>query len=386
MTLAILSRLTLAAASVALAGCSLFGPKPPEPDPVPTFEPRAELRSLWQVGVGSSGTYRFQPAVVSGAVYATGGDGSVVRVEAASGRTQWRRDVGDALSAGVGSDGRTVAVVTVGGEVVALDAASGEERWRASVGAEVLAAPGVSEQVVVVRTSGNRVLAFETADGARRWTYEREMPALTLRNAVGMAVDERAAIVGYPGGKLVSINLENGGPLWEITVSTPRGVTELERVTDVAGIPVVSGDEVCAVTYQGRAGCFDITNGRVIWTVEFSSASGLDRDGPLVFVSSARDAVHALDASDGTNVWTQGPLALRRLSRPLAVGDGVVFGDFEGYVHALDRSNGGIIARTRVSGGAIEAAPVALDGARFVVQTTGGGVEAFELVGAGRSE
>src|SRR5690606_28774325 len=132
------------------------------------------------------------------------------------------------LSAGVGSDGRTVAVVTVAGEVVALDASSGEERWRAPVGAEVLAAPGVSEQVVVVRTSGNRVLAFESADGARRWTYEREMPALTLRNAVGMTVDERAAIVGYPGGKLVSINLANGGPLWEITVSTPRGVTELE--------------------------------------------------------------------------------------------------------------------------------------------------------------
>jgi outer membrane protein assembly factor BamB len=380
------ARLVPLLAAVALTGCSLFGPKPPEPAPVPSFEPRAELRSLWQVGVGSAEGYRFQPAVARDAVYAAGGDGTVARIEAASGRAQWRRDVGDRLSAGVGSDGRTVAVVTRAGEVVALDAASGAERWRAPVGAEVLAAPGVSERAVVVRTSGNRVLAFDAADGTRRWTYEREMPALTLRNAVGMTVDERAAIVGYPGGKMVSINLENGGPLWEITVSTPRGVTELERVADVAGVPVVRDNEVCAVTYQGRAGCFDIVNGRVLWTVEFSSASGLDRAGQQIFISSANDAVHALDARDGTRLWTQGPLSLRQLSRPLAVGGGVVVGDFEGYVHALDRANGGFIARSRASGGAIAAAPLALGEARFVVQTAGGSVEAFELIGAGRSE
>jgi outer membrane protein assembly factor BamB len=388
MRSAIPERLILAATVVMLAGCSLnpFGRRPPQPSPPPAFEARAELRELWQVSVGSAGAHRFQPVVVDGAVYAAGGDGAVVRVQADNGRTSWRQSVGSALSAGVGSDGRTVAVVTRTGEIVALDATDGSERWRTRLNAEVLAAPGVAERAVVVRTSGNRIVAFSAADGTRLWTYEREMPPLTLRNATGMYVDENAAIVGYPGGKLVAINLENGGPMWEITVSTPRGVTELERVTDVAGTPVVVGDEVCAVTYQGRAGCFDVVNGRVVWSKEFSSSSGLDRVGTRLFVTAANDVVHALDARSGDRVWSQGPMFLRRLSRPLAVGNGVVFGDFEGYVHALDQRNGGFIARERASGGAIRSEPRALGEGRFVVQTQGGNVQAYRLVESDRRE
>jgi outer membrane protein assembly factor BamB len=70
---------------------------------------------------------------------------------------------------------------------------------------------------------------------------------------------------------------------------------------------------------------------------------------------------------------------MRRLSRPLIVGDAVVFGDYEGYVHALDRNQGGFIARGRADGGAIEAPPRRLGERSFVVQTRDGSVQAFEI-------
>lgn len=374
------ARSVLAAAGFALlAGCSSmnpFAPKVPKPDEPPSFQPKAELRSLWQVGVGAAGTYDFRPAVVGEVVYAAGQDGTVVRIE--GGRRVWSADVGAPLSAGVGSDGKTVAVVTVGGDVVALEAASGKQRWRSPVGAEVLSQPGVSASKVVVRASDHRIFAFDAASGERSWVYRRDIPPLALRSAAGMRVDDQAAVIGFPGGKLVGINLANGGPLWEITVATPRGVTELERVVDVAGVPAVSGKEVCAVAFQGRAGCFDVGNGRVLWSQEFSSSAGLDRSGPLVFVTAANDSVQALKAEDGASVWKQAPMKLRRLSAPLAVGSGVVFGDFEGYVHALDTKTGGFIARSRANG-AISVPPVRLGENRFVVQTQDGSVQAFEL-------
>jgi outer membrane protein assembly factor BamB len=243
----------------------------------------------------------------------------------------------------------------------------------------VLAPPGVSERTIAVRASDSRILGFDTATGERRWIYTRTVPPLSLRATAGMQVEANFGIVGFPGGRLVALNLDNGTPLWELTVATPRGVTELERVTDIAGTAVLSRSGACAVAFQGRVSCFDLGNRSVIWTREFSSSVGMDRDDGIVVITSADDSVHGLDARSGVSQWKQGPMFMRRLSRPLLVGDAVVFGDFEGYVHVLDRNQGGFIARTRADGGAIEAAPRRLGARSFVVQTRDGSVQAFEI-------
>lgn len=371
----------LLAAGLALSGCSSlnpFSPRQPKPAEPPAFQPKAELRELWQVRVGSGDGYVFQPLVVRGSVYAAGSGGTVARIDE-DGRTRWSRDVGARLTAGVGSDGFSVAVVTVRGELIVLDAENGNERWRKPAGVEVLAPPGVSGRTIALRASDSRILGFEASSGERRWIYTRSVPPLSLRATAGMVVDGNFAIVGFPGGKLVALNLDNGAPLWELTVATPRGVTELERVADIAGTPVLSGSEACAVTFQGRVSCFDLSSRSVVWTREFSSSAGMARDGGFIAVTAADDSVHGLDARSGVSQWKQGPMALRRLSRPLIVGNAVVFGDFEGYVHALDRSQGGFIARTRANGGAIEADPIRLGARSFVVQTRDGSVQAFEI-------
>jgi outer membrane protein assembly factor BamB len=372
----------LLAVGLALSGCASlnpFGAKPPKPAEPPAFQPKVEIRPLWQTRVGGSDGYLFQPVVVGGSVYAAGSGGTVARIDE-TGRTRWSRDIGGRLSAGVGSDGRNVAVVTNRGELVVLDAETGSEKWRKPAGVEVLAPPGVSERTIALRASDSRILGFDVADGERRWIYTRSVPPLSLRATAGMQVEGNFAIIGFPGGKLLALNLDNGAPLWELTVATPRGVTELERVTDIAGTAVLSSSQACAVAYQGRVTCFDLGSRSVLWTREFSSSTGLDRDAGMVVITSSDDSVHGLDARSGVSQWKQGPMFMRRLSRPLIVGDAVVFGDYEGYVHVLDRTQGGFIARGRADGGAIEAAPRRLGERSFVVQTRDGSVQAFEII------
>ncbi len=374
-----LTGLAIAAGLVLLTGCSSLNPfasSGPKPAELTAFQPSAELRPLWQTRVGSSGGFDFRPAVVGDDVYAAANDGSVIRIR--EGSVAWRSGVGQRLSAGVGSDGRLAVVVTTAGEVVALDAGSGAERWRHEARMEVLAPPAVVGSTVVVRASDGTLIGLAASDGARRWEYRRPVPTLTLRRSFAMTVEEPVAIVGYPGGKLVAIHAENGGVLWELTVATPRGVTELERITDVVGTPVLWRQEICAVTYQGRAGCFDLTNGNALWSREFSSSVGMDRDTRFAFITDASDAVHGLDAFSGAPVWKQDSMARRNVSRPLVAGDFVVVGDLDGYVHLLERESGRFAARTRADSSAIVADPQSLGGQRFVVQTRDGGVHAFE--------
>ena len=373
-----LSALILAGALI-LSGCASLNPfssSGPKPAPLAAIQPTAELRPLWQARVGDSGPYVFQPAVVGDDVYAAAHDGTVARY--AAGRAVWSVKTDKRLSAGVGSDGRLAVVVTTAGDVIALDAATGAERWRAPAGAEVLAAPALGASIVVVRASDSRLIGFDAKDGSRRWVFQRAMPPLALRSFAGITVEGNAAIVGYPGGKLVAINLANGGPLWELTVATPRGATELERVADVAGTAVLGGREICAVAYQGRAACFDASNGNALWSREFSSSVGMDRDARLLFVTDDADAVHALDASSGASIWKQDALARRAVTRPLAVDGFVAVGDREGYLHLLNRDTGAFAARARAGSSAIAADPARFGSHGFVVQSRDGGIHVYE--------
>ncbi|MBO4329989.1 MAG: outer membrane protein assembly factor BamB, partial [Rhodocyclaceae bacterium] len=311
-----------------------------------------------------------------------GATGEIGKLE--DGRTVWQKDLDLKLSAGVGADGRLMTVVTRHGLLIALDAADGAERWRVEVGAEVLDVPIVSEEYVVVRASDSRLIAFSAVDGERKWTYQRGTPALVVRSQVGMTLIENKLIVAaYPGGKLVGILIDTGAPVWELALAAPRGVTELERITDVVGEPVFVEPEICAVAFQGKLGCFDLRDGRPTWSRDFSSITGLDRAGRLLVATHENNSVQAFNATDGAPLWQQKALAHRKVSRPLIVGRYVVVGDVQGYVHLLENDSGEFAARAKTDGSPIIAPPRRIDDSHFVVQTEEGGVFVFAI---GREE
>jgi outer membrane protein assembly factor BamB len=231
---------------------------------------------------------------------------------------------------------------------------------------------------VLVRSVDNRIFAFGDDDGKRRWVYQRAPASLIVRSPAGVTIVGDTAFAGFSGGKLAAIALSNGGVRWESTVALPKGATELERVTDVVGDPVVQGREVCAAAYQGRVACYDIANGRQIWARELSSLTGVSLDSRYAFVSDDRSAVHALDRSNGRSVWKQDKLTNRQLSQPCSLGNAVATGDFEGNVHFLSRDSGAFVARYSTGGGAVRAAPVAISSG-ILVQTQDGGLSALAL-------
>jgi len=380
-------RVWLSMLAVALAGaCSSFdpmqlirgGPSGPKPAPLPELARPQAVRALWSSSVGGADRFVFSPALAGDSVYAASRGGEVARLDAATGQARWRVTLEARLSGGAGSDGRTAVVATEEGEVFALDAQTGAQRWRARVSSEVLAAPAVGAGLVIVRSTDSRVFAFGADDGKRRWVYQRAAMPLSVRSPAGVTLGGDTAFVGFPGGKLVAIALSNGGVRWEATVALPKGATELERISDVVGDPALLGREVCAAAYQGRVACYEAQSGRQLWARELSSLTGVSIDARYAYVSDDRGAVHALDRSSGRSVWKQDRLAHRRLSMPLAAGNAVAVGDFEGYVHFLARDSGAFVARFATGGGAIQAAPAPLPGG-LLVQTQNGGLFALSL-------
>jgi len=340
------------------------------------FKPTINLTEAWKNETGDAGGYLLRPQLEGNDVLAAGG-GRVVRMAVANGMAIWKTDTGVKLSAGAGAGQGLVLVGGGKGEMLALSLDSGQQRWKVMLTSEVtgqlLAVPGI----VIARTGDGNVHGLAVADGSKKWLYTRSLPALSLRGSGGMVVRDDVLYAGFPGGKLVALNPANGAQLWEATVALPRGATELERVADVMGNPVVDGTQVCAVAYQGRVACFDRRNGSLLWARDTSSNSGLAMDERNLYVTDDKDAVTAYDKVSGRAGWRQDKLARRNVTAPLALGAWVVVADGEGYVHVLSSDDGSFVARAKVDS-SVHTAPADI-GPGFAVQTAKGNVVAFRL-------
>jgi len=368
--------------AVLLAGCSTFldsasGTKPKEPAKIVEFKQTTTLKVRWSQGIGKTGSNALQPAVTAGAVYAANAKGEVFRLDRTTGKQVWRAETGFAITAGVGvGDG----VILAGGEKGDLAAfeEDGKLRWKVKVSSEILSAPRVANGIVVVRTGDGRIAGLGALDGRRQWLYERATPSLIVRSHGGVSIARGTVYAGFAAGKLAAIGLNNGVVVWEAAVSQPRGNTELERISDITSTPVVDDDQVCAVAFQGRAACFELKQGSLLWSRELSSDKGMALQGKYLYVSDANGVVSALDKSSGSSLWKNDQLSLRSASVPFVLDKHVVVGDFEGYLHALGREDGSMAARIRADSSAILSAPVELDGG-MLVQTSGGGLYSVEI-------
>jgi outer membrane protein assembly factor BamB len=346
------------------------------PTPLTPITATATPRAAWTAAAGKSMGFGFLPVAEEGRVFAAAADGTVTILEEDSGRVVTRIDTKKRLSGGIEvGDGRIV-VGTLKGEVIALDT-SGKTQWTTSVAGEVIAPAAVSKKIVVVRTADGRIFGLNADDGKRKWVFQRPTPALLLRSEAGVIAIGGDVVAGYPNGKLIALDIDDGKLTWEVTVSLPRGATELERIADIAGLPLIDGPNVCASAFQGKLACFEVQTRNMLWARDLSSARALVSDAKNIYVVDDVGAMHALDKNTGASVWTQAKLKYRKLSSPALLDGKVVVGDGYGFVHVLSPDNGELIGRLPLDGTQV----MSLAPARgaLIAQTAGGAVVSVRM-------
>ena len=368
-----------------MTGCSTlsslnpFGSKSKGNEPAKLVELKGTMavRTAWKLDIGKARGYQFSPALAGNTLVVASADGSIARVEAADGRPLWRVKAGSNLTAGVGTDGNVIVVGAADGVVMAFDM-DGKALWKTQLSSEILSAPAVGQGVVVARSIDNRIVGIDAATGQKKWTVQRTAPALTLRTAPGLAVYDKDVIVAQPAGKLGAFLLATGAPRWEVEVGTARGATELERVTDLSGMPSIFESDVCAAAYQGRVACYDVVSGSPRWTRDLSSTVGVAVDQRFVFAADDKGTLNAFSRDGGASAWKNDKLAFRGLSAPVSYGRAVAVGDYQGYVHFLSREDGSFLARAATDGSAISGTPL-VAGSNLIFQTQNGTVTAIAV-------
>lgn len=359
------------AAAATVAGCGST-PDKPKPAELPPNAALLGVRQAWSARIGEV-VHPLEVQVTGSRITLASSDGSVVALDAATGRDVWRASIGAPLTAGVGSDGRLAAVVTRDNALVTLD--EGRELWRQKLPAQTYTAPLVAGGRVFVLAADRSVSAFDGRNGVRLWTLQRPSEALVLRKpGVLLAVGD--TLVAGLSGRLAGLNPLNGSVRWEAPLATPRGTNDVERLVDLVGRVSRSGDIVCARAFQVSVGCVDTARGATQWVQAANGSEGVHGDDRMVYGTEGDGKVIAWRRSNGERAWVSDRLQYRGLTAPLVVGRSLAIGDATGWVHLLSREDGTTLNRLSTDGSPIAAAPV-LAGETLVAVTRSGGVYGF---------
>ena len=380
------------AVSLALQGCSLFSS---EEDltpmaPLPVVESAFSADTQWSSSVGDGiGDFysQLQPVVEEDHIYAAARDGDVTAFDRNSGETLWSVDLADLpinadkrsarLSGGLVSRYGKLFLGSENGVVYALNEANGEVLWQTTVPGEVVASPAVEDGRVVVLTTSGRLMALDTDEGKLQWTLSEEQPPLTLRSASTPVITNGAVLYGRADGKVGIALLSNGQPVRQSKVADPRGATELDRMVDVDASPLIAGDELYAIAYNGQLMARKLMTGDEVWKRKYSGYRDLAMTGNAIVLTDSRSHLFAVDRRNGLELWSNTQLENRTVTAPVVLGDYVVVGDVEGYLYWLDRTDGSIKAMQQLDSSGLYAAPL-VDGDTLYVQSRGGKLYAIK--------
>jgi len=359
-----------------LSACSGFFDKDntPNPSPLVNFSPEAKIATRYYTktnsGVGKD-YLKLSAAVTDDTIFTADKDGKVTASFKATGKTKWQVNLRTGISAGVAADENIVVVGTHDGEVIALNSDTGAQIFKVKASSEILAKPAIQHDVVLVKAIDGKISAFDKNDGHLLWAYEQTEPSLILRGASMPATQDHMTVAGFANGNLAKLTIEGGSLQWQTMIAQPQGSFAIERMIDIDADPVISASRVFAATYQGHIVSLDYLTGREIWAHDISSYTGMTVDDEKVYISDAKSAIWAFNRDTGAVSFRQVDLGARNITAPVIIGNYIVVGDGEGFLHWLSREDGHFVARIRMNRSRILATPVVDNGILYVVSTDG---------------
>jgi outer membrane protein assembly factor BamB len=367
---------TLAPIGDAIGG--LFSNSDNSEPPAELTDYQAELKFeiIWDesdgVGVDEQ-VINLVPAVADDKIIIADHEGLVLARRLTDGETLWEVETDLPISVGPVVSGDLLYIATSKAHVLALNVATGEAVWKQRVSSEVLALPVIAGEILLLRTTDGKEIALNKVDGKEIWSIAEATPALSIRGDGSPVVDGETVIIGSANGKLTALNLNDGAHLWETSIATPRGRSEIERLTDINGSPLLVSSAAYISTYKSGLASVSTVDGDILWRNEkISSEHGLAADDYYyLYVTDSVSDLWKLDQDNGRSYWKQSALHRRQLSMPAVYDDYVVVGDYEGYLHWLSKTDGRLLGRVEITDKPIMARPIIVDNMVYVYASDG---------------
>ena len=354
-----------------LFSCSTVSPN--KPKPVGVIKDSEKIIFAWdinKISVSDSGS--FVPTIDENVIFTADSSGSIFRIDINDGTIINKIQLDSELSSGTAISSDSIFVTTTSGYLLSLNKLNGKIKWKVKLPTISIEAPQILSNIVVVKVNDAGMIACNAENGKLLWYYQTSAPTLTVRayNTFQIIAPD-VLINGEPEGKLSLLNLLNGNVIWENTISVPSGATDIDKLTDIVSRPVIKDKQICAVSFNGKIACIDVTSNNIMWEKFFSSDKAILLDEQNIYAVNVDGIVSAFDRYTGSVVWENSDLEFHSLGSPVFLGNNVLIVENDGYINLLNRGDGKLVSRVKSNLKDGVSLPWS-DGSRVIIQSGNG--------------
>ncbi len=367
-----------------------------------------KLETDWRFETG--GQISASPTIVDGTLYIGNNHGSLYAIAVDSGQVIWKAHVpnplmsaplvyGDVVIVGEGdptsrgsSPSEPIMVGQGPSALIAFERSSGNVRWQLPLQGSAMPTPAIIDGILVNHDGAGWINGIDPATGSKRYSrWIGSMASMTAALPIGHGDFITAGVGSNAAWRL---HADGGSTVWRSAFSKgASGIGDCPPVSDGTGIycDYVSPIWPDLSTVVGnltveRAYALRVVDGALMWDVALDSGSLPERNeaaipllanGLLYLGSAIAPWMHALDASSGTLMWeipTRGVVK----GGIVDVNGIIYFGDFGGYLWALDARTGRIVGDKFMHTSFNVGSPI-VDGKTLIVGSDSGSVIAVPL-------
>ncbi len=335
----------------------------------------SSLKSAWSVSIGTGSSFygkvTASPIVYAGNVFTLDAAGHVTAVSASGGSVVWRASTTppnekdqEGFGGGLAADGGRIYVATGFGTVLALEAKTGRKLWEKSLGPPLRAAPTASAERVLAVTKEGQVYCLSGSDGTELWTFAGTGERASILASTSPAVDKDLVVVPYPTGDVVALRVSSGQPAWQESLARSATGSSLGAMSD-AGRPVLYGGVMYAAGHGGRMIATSAKTGERIWSISVASIEPPWVAGDTLVVVDTGGQLAAVTRDDGKIRWAS-KLGPGSWAGPVLAGNRLWLTSSKGQLVGVDPGTGRV-ASTDDIGSPVFIAPVVAGGRLYVL-------------------
>jgi outer membrane protein assembly factor BamB len=334
------------------------------------------VRQTWTADAGagssSSGKLTASPIVYDGRVYTLDAAARVSAFATAGGSAVWRTNITPekeksekGYGGGIAADNGRIYAATGFGTVVALEATSGKKLWETSLGVPVRASPtAAADRVFVVSTEG-RFVCLNGADGKEVWSFRGLPDRTSIISNPSPAIDGDVVVVPFSSGDIVALRLADGQQVWQESLARTRSASAIASMSDAAR-PAMEGGFTYAVGHGGRMIATQSRTGERLWSLNVPGTQTPWVAGDSVFVVDTTGQLMAITRREGKIQWTTKLAGTGTWSGPTLAGGFLWLASSKGQLTAVEAATGKVVS-TQELGAPVFIAPVVANGRMFIL-------------------
>lgn len=199
-----------------------------------------------------------------------------------------------------------------------------------------------------IQASDNSLVCIGINDLKQKWIYQRQSSLLSIRGSSTPILVRNKIVFGSSDGLIVFLDPKSGALIKSFQISYSGGFDIISNISDIDS-NIVYDKYFHLLSFNSGFFAFDERKSAVSWSLpDIKGSKNYILHNDIFYISDRDDIVYAVDRK-GSVKWSNSLFARRSLSSFVVIGNILVFGDYEGFLHFLDIKDGDYIGRHNVS-------------------------------------